>query len=790
MKATRFNRIFPLCFLCALLFNFCASAQPVISTTAYTRGLLIQATAAACRAYLGITNGQSYSIIVDTNGFGVNFDTTVFFMQGSTNLTVQGAPATAGFLPLTNVILNANTRTPVIALGNAGGTLTVDPSLSDEFSLTLTNDLTLGFTLSSWSDGHNVRLRVANTGSFSVTFTNVAYWYPHGNSSQITNDWGAGIHNSFAFWKDAGSIYASDKEGIGTATGGSGTTVNPTIGRVPYKSAATTFGDSPWHVIAGDTNTLGFNSTNFFVRNDPSKSNTALGDQALAGVTSGQLNTALGVGALGTVATGNSSTAIGYHALTSSTAGTATAVGAFALAANTSGAPNTAAGYQALFSNTTGGANTAMGYGALLSNVSGAQNTAVGNSALRNSTANSNTGMGSGAGGALTSGGNNTALGDGALQQTTTGDHNTTVGNQSGYGLQAASANNTLIGALIQNQDATNTDNTIVGAYAGGALKGNKNTIMGSLSAQNTNNQNVVTIGYAAGLSENATNQIAIGYQTAGHGNNTATIGDANVTALYLGNTLLGSANQTPAASVYFGGQYSFSGGSGGIQPTNIRSGNLAAGSTDLYTVPASQRLMVAFCSVGSTNTTSTTTFLQLKTNGVYYRYSANHNVSVALVQVTVDTLNDPFLFEPGETIALSNSLAGVNVVISGFLISTNSNCYSPRILSLGAGNNTLYTCPAGKCAVAMPLPLSAVGVNPVYINDSGGTRTLFFYVVPSGSTPLLSNAQYVGATVTDKNRLALNGNVLFPGDSLVFSSDATTATQWARCTVAEIPFP
>jgi len=242
----------------ALWFAPSARAQPVIQTTAYTRGLLIQATAAACRAYLGITNGTSYSIIVDTNGFGVNFDTSVFFMQGSTNLTLQGAPATAGFLPLTNVLLNGATTVRRVALGNAGGTLTVDPSLADEFSLTLTNDLTLGFTLSTWGDGHNVRLRAANTGNFTLTFTNVAYWYPTGNSTQVTNDWGAGTHNSFAFWKDAGSLYASDKEGIGVS-GGSGTTINPTDGRIPYRSGATTFGDSP--LLRVNATTIGLNSS-------------------------------------------------------------------------------------------------------------------------------------------------------------------------------------------------------------------------------------------------------------------------------------------------------------------------------------------------------------------------------------------------------------------------------------------------------------------------------------------------------------------------------------------------
>ena len=196
--------------------------------------------------------------------------------------------------------------------------------------------------------------------------------------------------------------------------------------------------------------------------------NTAEGDGALLGVTTGAFNTAAGFLALGGNITGSfntalgagtlllnqvgSNTAIGAGALLSNTIGFGnTANGAFALFSNTTGLTNVANGYQALLSNTTGGRNTAIGTGALLSNTIGTENTATGLGALAtNSTGVANTANGVNALVANTTGAGNTAIGASALAFNATGHGNTALGDGAGSSVTTAS-NVICIGSLGAN---------------------------------------------------------------------------------------------------------------------------------------------------------------------------------------------------------------------------------------------------------------------------------------------------------------------------------------------------
>lgn len=159
--------------------------------------------------------------------------------------------------------------------------------------------------------------------------------------------------------------------------------------------------------------------------------NTANGYQALYGNTGGDGNTASGDSALFTNITGNDNTAAGGTALYSNTTGSYnTANGTSALYRNTTGSFNTATGMVALQLNTTGAGNTATGFGALFANTDGSVNTATGYGALQgNSTGNFNTATGHNALLSNTTGSRNIALGNAAGYNLTTGDNNIDIGN-------------------------------------------------------------------------------------------------------------------------------------------------------------------------------------------------------------------------------------------------------------------------------------------------------------------------------------------------------------------------
>jgi len=156
--------------------------------------------------------------------------------------------------------------------------------------------------------------------------------------------------------------------------------------------------------------------------------NTAEGDNALLGLTSGSYDTALGFRSLQKNTEGNFNTAIGAAALFfNATATENTATGTGALLSNappfvSGGNGNTANGAFALVRNSTGSLNTAIGDRALFNNTSGSNNTALGDSAGYNST------------GSL-----NTAIGDRALFNSTSGSHNIALGGSAGSNVTTAS---------------------------------------------------------------------------------------------------------------------------------------------------------------------------------------------------------------------------------------------------------------------------------------------------------------------------------------------------------------
>lgn len=147
---------------------------------------------------------------------------------------------------------------------------------------------------------------------------------------------------------------------------------------------------------------IGENSGNLTLTGN---SNTGVGLDVLAQITSGNANTALGWAALQDNQTGSFNSAFGATALVGNISGSQNvAMGYSALFYNTSGSRNSAFGYEALLSNTTGVDNVAIGTQAMLSNDIGSGHVAIGSFALKKLTGDflSNVAIGDGAGFAQT----------------------------------------------------------------------------------------------------------------------------------------------------------------------------------------------------------------------------------------------------------------------------------------------------------------------------------------------------------------------------------------------------
>ena len=215
--------------------------------------------------------------------------------------------------------------------------------------------------------------------------------------------------------------------------------------------------------------------------------NTAEGQNALSGLTTGTYNTAVGFFSLSSNAEGTFNTAIGAGTLLTNTADNNTATGAGALFSNTTGENNTAAGVFALFDNTTGGSNTATGFGALGDNTTGSSNTADGaNTLLNNTTGQNNTATGFQALQNNTTGVNNTAGGVNALISNTTGFGNTAMGFQASQSTTTGGGNTAIGGALLFN--ITGDSNTALGVSAGSGVTTATNVICIGTDGADVNN--------------------------------------------------------------------------------------------------------------------------------------------------------------------------------------------------------------------------------------------------------------------------------------------------------------
>ena len=265
---------------------------------------------------------------------------------------------------------------------------------------------------------------------------------------------------------------------------------------VGFQSAATLGGDQVWTLPAADGSAnqvlkTDGSGTLSWVNNgeggaiddlsDGKSGGTDFADSMILGhQTTGTLsnairNTAVGITAMDALTSGDSNTAVGYNALTSLTSWDAnTAVGTDALRDHTRYSANTAVGYQALANDTEGYGNTAIGSEAMEANDDGYYNTALGTMALY--------------------------AGKGT-------HHNIAVGRKAFY--------------TLGNGGASSNNNIGIGYHAGEYMTtGDYNILIGSETRTSPR--------------ESGENQIIIGHDADGLGDNSVTLGNSDVTAVYM----------------------------------------------------------------------------------------------------------------------------------------------------------------------------------------------------------------------------------------------------------------
>lgn len=238
--------------------------------------------------------------------------------------------------------------------------------------------------------------------------------------------------------------------------------------------------------------------------------NTAVGTLAGLTTTIGSENVAIGGHAMELNVTASFNTFVGYFAGRSCLAASNTGVGHECMAQVTTGAENAALGAGALDSLTTGGSNVAIGRSALAGMATGSNSTAVGKDSLFSATAGDNTAFGYFSGRATTSGTNNTFLGRNAGLVNTTGSGNVAVGDNA---LSAAITANDNVGVGHQAlTNATGGSNTALGYRAGSQeLAGTTNTFIGYDAGvtQSAGFINTANLGYQASGTGN--NQVTLG---------------------------------------------------------------------------------------------------------------------------------------------------------------------------------------------------------------------------------------------------------------------------------------
>jgi len=424
---------------------------------------------------------------------------------------------------------------------------------------------------------------------------------------------------------------------------------------------------------------------------------------------------------------------------------------------------STSVGQYSTYSNSGFTGGTYIGYGAGYDGSSTTYSTAVGYYAMYGSSS--------------TSGDENVAVGASALRSLTSGSYNTTVGNFSGR-YNSSGNYNAYLGAYAGYYNYTGVYNTIAGYGAGYNSTGSYNTAMGTQALGNQGSAgNNTAIGYRAGYdvtsgthntligdtadvsTGTASNQIAIGYGADAQANNSVTLGNSDVTAVYMAED---SGATVYAAGLNLGGTALTSTGA----ELNILDGVTATATELNYVDGVTSNVQTQLDSKQATITGAATTITSSNLTSSR-ALTSNGSGKVAVSAVTSTELG----YLDGVTSAVQTQLDSKQATITGAATTIDDTdlTASRALTSNGSGKVEVSAVTSTELGYLDGVT-SAVQTQLDSKLSSSGNITV-------GGNVIIPDAGYIGSTSdTDAMTIAANGNTTFSQDITV-SGDVTISS-------------
>lgn len=226
-----------------------------------------------------------------------------------------------------------------------------------------------------------------------------------------------------------------------------------------------------------------------------------------------------------------------------------------------------------------------------------------------------------------------------------------------------------------------------------------------------------------------------------------------------------------------------------GVKFVNTTSFNMINGTTDIYTCPAGKRAAIYNYSGQNNNGTSQTIQVKIKVSGTYYPLIINSTMTANASGIAQPNC---IILEAGESISATTNAANITYV--GCAMEYDASCamYTSKVLNLTSGNNTIYTCPAGKKAVLLDNKLTTYGISstPASVklyNGSGGAVVHQVYLVNSGGSPATTNQFFSNTGTASAALLTVSLPAgLQAGDFVSVNSASATAGQFCWINVME----